>query len=222
MPTGIYIRTEEHSHRISEGLKKIGHKPPITRYWLGKHRSADTIKKMSKANIGKVLSDECRKKISLALKGKPQPWQKGRKQSKEEIEKRVNPCRKEKHWNWKGGCSTDKEYIAKQNKIWALNNRELCRFYARKRSAMRKGAVGSHTLKEWNDLKELYGFMCLCCKQTEPEIKLTEDHIIPLSRGGTNYIDNIQPLCQPCNMRKFVKTIDYRNPIAEKHRLEKE
>jgi 5-methylcytosine-specific restriction endonuclease McrA len=70
-------------------------------------------------------------------------------------------------------------------------------------------AEGFHTIGDWGLLKKQYGYTCPCCKKKEPEIKLTEDHIIPLSKGGSNYIENIQSLCRCCNSKKRTKIIDY-------------
>jgi hypothetical protein len=39
------------------------------------------------------------------------------------------------------------------------------------------------------------------------------DHILPVSRGGTNAIDNVQPLCRKCNSEKLDSYIDFRSPI---------
>jgi 5-methylcytosine-specific restriction protein A len=38
---------------------------------------------------------------------------------------------------------------------------------------------------------------------------LEADHVVPLTKGGSNDISNIQPLCGTCNRRKFVNIVDY-------------
>lgn len=81
--------------------------------------------------------------------------------------------------------------------------------YNRKTKIKRKNIHGYHSAQQWADLKRNHNYMCVCCWKIEPLIKLTRDHIVPVSKGGTDDISNIQPLCQSCNSRKKTKTIKY-------------
>lgn len=69
---------------------------------------------------------------------------------------------------------------------------------------------GSHTAAEWRELKARYDYRCVCCGQREPDVSLHKDHVIPVSCGGRNDIQNLQPLCQSCNSAKRTKTMDFR------------
>jgi len=50
-----------------------------------------------------------------------------------------------------------------------------------------------------------YKFKCKYCGRSVRHVKCHVDHIIPLSRGGTNDIDNLCLACQDCNLRKYNK-----------------
>ena len=54
----------------------------------------------------------------------------------------------------------------------------------------------------WKTIKENADFRCAHCGQLEPSVKLSPDHRIPRSRGGTNDDENWQPLCEQCNNAK--------------------
>ena len=82
---------------------------------------------------------------------------------------------------------------------YCKNNPEVISHLKARRYAREKGAEGSHSLDEWQRVKDFHRGLCAYCKQAK---KLTKDHIIPLSKGGNDYITNIQPLCQSCNSKK--------------------
>jgi 5-methylcytosine-specific restriction endonuclease McrA len=75
-----------------------------------------------------------------------------------------------------------------------------------------RNGEGWFNASEWLNLLERCKFRCLSCGVRSVEISepLQADHVIPVSKGGSNLIENIQPLCGPCNRAKRVKTIDYR------------
>jgi 5-methylcytosine-specific restriction endonuclease McrA len=87
---------------------------------------------------------------------------------------------------------------------------EYNRHHVKLYRAKRLGNGGTHTIEEWAALKQRFGNRCLACGRTEPDIKLSADHVVPLSKGGGDDIANLQPLCRPCNSVKRTKIIDYR------------
>lgn len=164
----------------------------------------------------KFCSPHCARKNPIL--GKHTAWNKGRKWE-ESVKKKVSQSRLGKclgNQNAKGhkpNCTTFGKMENHPHWLGGISKGENKREYYRKkcleRVARKNDAIGSHTLEEWLSIKIKYGFMCLCCKKNEPEIKLTEDHIIPLSRGGSDYIGNIQPLCGSCNSIKNIHATNF-------------
>jgi 5-methylcytosine-specific restriction endonuclease McrA len=117
----------------------------------------------------------------------------------------------------------NKDRFRKTQKAWQENNRDKCSAYVKKynllhpeqvtkssrmRRELFKSIEGTFTLTEWNNLCQSVGNRCLWCGKSG--IKLTIDHVVPITKKGTNYIDNLQPLCASCNSKKGNKTIDFR------------
>lgn len=90
------------------------------------------------------------------------------------------------------------------------HTKEFKAFYERNRNYRKKCNGGNHTYYDWLALKWAYGNKCIYCGKMEPEVKITEDHVIPLIKGGTNNIENIQPLCFVCNSRKGSKEVMFK------------
>ena len=60
-------------------------------------------------------------------------------------------------------------------------------------------AMGRHTAAQWGSLVKEFNGRCVRCGSTDG---VTKDHIVPIYRGGSDAIENIQPLCVRCNSSK--------------------
>ena len=71
------------------------------------------------------------------------------------------------------------------------------------------------TTSQWRQLRQAafdtFGRACMICADRATEI----DHIIELADGGSNTLDNLQPLCKPCHA---TKTANYNSRTKRRYK----
>lgn len=105
---------------------------------------------------------------------------------------------------------SEKQKENKRRYYQSRRGRRRYRSYVHNRRAKRAENGGSYTPEEWRALCAMYDYRCLSCGTIFDFDDLTVDHVIPIALGGTSNIDNLQPLCLPCNQSKCDRIIDYR------------
>lgn len=68
--------------------------------------------------------------------------------------------------------------------------------------------MGGHSPRELGLLMHLYDNRCAYCGGPATAV----DHIVPLSRGGSNFIFNLMPACLPCNSSKRSRRVEEWRP----------
>lgn len=231
-PDKLFSRCKQCVNSITkERLKK--------KYWENPEQSRERSRTYHKENRDRInlTKREWCKKNAEVIKATQREWRKNNPElvvvrDKKDYEKRkelktlyrdLHP--EERKVSCKRWREAHKEEIVTANADYYLRNKERIK----KRTAeymklhpdlyiaahikyitKKRGNGGSFTRQEWQDLKQHYDYKCLKCLKTEPEIKLTVDHILPVSKYGSSFISNIQPLCKGCNSSKLNKHIDYR------------
>lgn len=113
----------------------------------------------------------------------------------------ANPEKRQK-WN-RTKYERHKQVLKERDKRWRQTEagKAYSRAYVHKRRAIHHMADGHYTA---SDLKKQYanqkGFCYYCHKKLDKKYEV--DHVIPLSRGGTNDPSNIVIACRPCNRKK--------------------
>lgn len=123
---------------------------------------------------------------------------------KERVLLRYNQNRTNELARMRNYARNNKDKLRKAEQKYYTKNKPYWQHKKLKRKGLTRGIIKA---QEWFMVQLFYGFRCLCCGCQE---KLTIDHIVPISMGGRNIIDNIQPLCKPCNSSKGAQVIDYR------------
>lgn len=116
-----------------------------------------------------------------------------------------NDCKKQKRAEHYEKNKT--EIMAKVDR-WRKANWETLKpkvlEYRHRRMAAEKNAAGSHTANDVQSILRLQRYKCACCG-ISLKSGFHVDHVVPLSRGGSNDKFNLQMLCATCNLRKSNK-----------------
>lgn len=72
---------------------------------------------------------------------------------------------------------------------------------ARRKAANLAAPRNDLTVSQWQIIKAHYGHRCVYCDRQMQ--RLTMDHIVPLSKGGSHTVSNVVPACKSCNSRKL-------------------
>lgn len=89
--------------------------------------------------------------------------------------------------------------LRRKRAAYRLRHPHAAKLAKARRRAREREAGGHLSEAAWQAVLQRCNHRCMRCGSTE---NLTIDHIIPLSKGGSNDPTNIQPLCHMCNSLK--------------------
>lgn len=183
-------------------------------------RTANWIQRNPEKHKEQVQRYRKKHKASIALKSKI--WKqsesgristsKYRLRHKEQINRTISEWRKRNRdrviKNQRNWLSRHPEKSFQYSKKYRTSHPEQVTKSSRARRELFKNIEGDFNLSEWEEICNKFQNRCLYCERDS--VKLTIDHVVPVSRGGSNYITNIQPLCKNCNSKKGKKILDFR------------
>jgi len=96
---------------------------------------------------------------------------------------------------------------------WAKNHPAEVLVKSGRHRAKKFSAKGRYTIDQLNARILYYGGLCAYCRVTPCE---GIDHVIPLTRGGSNWPANLRPVCAPCNSSKGNRLLsEWKGPPRE-------
>jgi len=112
--------------------------------------------------------------------------------AKENIKKQ-----RERWYNW---YQKNREHWNAKSAAWWKDHSERKNVHTRQRYVTKLNASGHHTSEDIKAIKLKHNYRCNYCGTDDSKGHI--DHIIPLTKGGTNYGANLQLLCVSCNTSK--------------------
>lgn len=208
--------TEFYKNKVSIDFHKTQCKKCYTSNRIEYRKSYYELNKEKLAESSRIYRESNKEKVSERFKS----WYEANKEYRAEyckirrsenkeviaIQKKVwNEANKERNAEVaKVYREENRERLSAKQKNWCKENPEQRANHYRSRRARRKLAPGSHTSADIINLYNLQKGKCACCLKSIKK-GYQVDHIVALSKGGSNDKYNLQLLCAPCNQRKHAK-----------------
>ncbi len=97
------------------------------------------------------------------------------------------------------------EEIKARVRAYRLANPDWALTMSRNKRAQKKAVGGKLSKGLAATLMALQKGKCACCRVDLRNVAFHIDHVMPISRGGSNTDDNTQLLCKDCNLSKHAK-----------------
>jgi 5-methylcytosine-specific restriction endonuclease McrA len=156
--------------------------------------------------------------IRARVRARNDAWAKANPERKREVDRRWVQENRERHnengkrWKTRNpdlvrimsrrAYLKDKSAHYKRQRDWLAKNPHKSIEYCSARRARLLAAEGRFTNRDFIEICAKQKGRCAACRKKR---KLTADHIIALSRGGSNHPSNIQGLCHSCNSTKHAR-----------------
>jgi 5-methylcytosine-specific restriction endonuclease McrA len=191
-------RTKAHDSRSNAKRQLSGYKKAYRAAHPGKEAAALRAKRAADPEVARKRDREWYAKNAETVQAKKLAW---RRTHREQANSSTRKSRRKKptgHWN-------GQQYAWRKANPdrWAV----IVNSAVQRRRLRLLGQESTLTTDGWKAILEVFGHACAYCLRTG--VKLEQEHVIPVSKGGGHTEDNVVPACLKCNRRKSA-----RGPLA--------
>ena len=140
--------------------------------------------------------------------------------------------RSSRHWQVTGGIALVNVYSSRKGftiHVQGMAKGQPVKHPSQIAGAAKQFKAGTHCVRrkrcigvknrKWNQMIKRNGKACChwCQREFKNKQEATADHVIPVSKGGSNGDDNIVLACEPCNTRRRNNVTDNEIRTINRH-----
>jgi len=185
---------------ISKTCTKCGADKDLSEYHRDKSRKTgytESCKDCKNAVIAKYIQSHRKEAAARARKYRADNYEEVVRKQKEYRDKNKEKINKRKSEAYKKLTKEQYRKMLDRQNRWNQENKEIIKERKMRRKILKLSNGIFNILPK--EIKRLYNSECVFCKNKND---ITLDHVIPLTRGGTHSVGNLQPLCKSCNSSK--------------------